>query len=147
MTAAVATIGFTRSSAENFFARLKQAKVKRVVDVRLHNTSQLAGFAKADDLAYFLRKINGMDYVPEPSLAPTEELMKFFKTDKGDWDVFARDFGALMRERKIETAFKLSFFDGACLLCSEATAHRCHRRLVVEYLNGKWGGALTVQHL
>jgi uncharacterized protein (DUF488 family) len=147
VTAAVATNGFTKTTAEDFFARLRKAKVKRVVDVRLHNTSQLAGFAKADDLAYFLKTINGMDYVPEPSLAPTEELMKFFKTDKGDWDVFARDFAALMKERKIEKSLKPSFLDGACLLCSEATAHRCHRRLVVEYLNKEWDGALTVQHL
>ncbi|WP_421992383.1 DUF488 family protein [Roseococcus sp.] len=147
MTVAVATIGFTKTTAENFFARLKAAKVKRVIDVRLHNTSQLAGFAKADDLAYFLKTINGMDYVPEPILAPTEELMKFFKTDKGDWDVFSRDFSALMKERKVEKALKPSFLDGACLLCSEATAHRCHRRLVVEYLNKEWSGALTVAHL
>ncbi|MDB5375801.1 MAG: hypothetical protein JWR00_247 [Rubritepida sp.] len=147
MTAAVATIGFTRTTAENFFARLRKAKVKRVVDVRLRNTSQLAGFAKADDLAYFLKTINGMGYVPEPSLAPTEELMKFFKTDKGDWEVFARDFSALMKQRKVEKALSPSFFDGACLLCSEATAHRCHRRLVVEYLNKEWDGTLTVAHL
>lgn len=147
MKAAVATIGFTKTTAENFFARLRKAKVKRVIDVRLHNTSQLAGFAKADDLAYFLKTINGMDYTPEPSLAPTEALMKFFKTDKGDWTVFARDFSALMKERKIEKALQPSFFDGACLLCSEATAHRCHRRLVVEYLNREWNGALEVEHL
>lgn len=147
MTAAVATIGFTKSSAESFFGRLRKAGVKRVIDVRLHNTSQLAGFAKADDLAYFLKTINGIDYVPEPSLAPTEALMKFFKTDKGDWEVFARDFSVLMKARKIEKALSPSFFDGACLLCSEATAHRCHRRLVVEYLNQEWGGALTVAHL
>jgi len=147
MKAAVATIGFTRTSAENFFARLKQAGVKRVVDVRLHNTSQLAGFAKADDLAWFLRTINGMDYVPEPILAPTEELMKFYKTEKGDWEVFQRDFTALMRERKIEKALKPTFLDGACLLCSEATAQHCHRRLVVDYLNKQWNGALTVHHL
>nr|WP_314076177.1 DUF488 domain-containing protein [uncultured Roseococcus sp.] len=147
MTTAVATIGFTKTSAENFFARLRKAGVKRVVDVRLHNTSQLAGFAKADDLAYFLKTINGIDYVPEPLLAPTEELMKFFKTEKGDWDVFARDFSALMKERKIEKALKPALLDGACLLCSEATAHRCHRRLVVEYLNEKWGGTLSVAHL
>ena len=147
MKAAVATIGFTRTSAENFFARLKQAGVKRVVDVRLHNTSQLAGFAKADDLAWFLRTINGMDYVPEPILVPTEELMKFYKTEKGDWEVFQRDFTALMRERKIEKALKPAFLDGACLLCSEATAQHCHRRLVVDYLNKQWNGALTVHHL
>ncbi|MDB5413188.1 MAG: hypothetical protein JWR10_1523 [Rubritepida sp.] len=147
MKAAVATIGFTRSSAENFFGRLRSAGVKRVIDVRLHNTSQLAGFAKSDDLAFFLKAINGMDYVPEPRLAPSEELMKFFKTDKGDWNVFERDFTGLLKERKIEKELKPSFFDGGCLLCSEPTAHHCHRRLVVEYLNREWDGALTVAHL
>ncbi|WP_424813388.1 DUF488 family protein [Roseococcus sp. YIM B11640] len=147
MTVALATIGFTRTTAERFFERLGGAQVKRVIDVRLHNTSQLAGFAKSDDLAWFLRTINGTGYVHAPELAPTEELMKFFKTDKGDWKVFERGFRALMKERRIERELKPSFFAGGCLLCSEPTAERCHRRLVVDYLNEHWGGELKVTHL
>ena len=143
----LATIGFTKTSAEHFFDRLKRAGIRKVIDVRLHNTSQLAGFAKSDDLPYFLRQLCGTDYVHEPSLAPTEEIMTAFKKEKGDWAVFQRDFLNLMAERKIESRFKAEQFDDGCLLCSEDTPHHCHRRLVCDYLNGKWGGALTVRHL
>ncbi|HEX5933795.1 MAG TPA: DUF488 domain-containing protein [Pseudorhizobium sp.] len=143
----VATIGFTKTSAENFFTRLKQAGVKKVIDVRLHNSSQLAGFAKADDLPFFLKKLCGADYVHEPLLAPTEDLMTAFKKKKGKWEVFRKDFLGLMAERKIESRFKAEQFDGGCLLCSEDQPHHCHRLLVCDYLNGKWGGALTVNHL
>lgn len=144
---AVTTIGFTQTSAAHFFDRLKAAKVKRVMDVRLHNTSQLAGFAKADDLAFFLHALCGAGYVHEPLLAPTEELMTFFKKEKGDWGDFQNRFLKLMAERKVEARLKASAFDGSCLLCSEAKPHHCHRQLVCTYLNGKWGGALGVTHL
>lgn len=152
MTIDVATIGFTRTSAEGFFGRIAQAGVRTVVDVRLHNTSQLAGFAKADDLAYFLKAICGVSYVHEPLLAPTEDILKGFKKDKGDWAVYRDRFLALMAERRIEDRLRPETLDGACLLCSEATPHHCHRRLVCEYLDGRWGldgrgGALRVRHL
>jgi uncharacterized protein (DUF488 family) len=143
----VATIGFTKSSAERFFDRLVQAGVKKVVDVRLHNTSQLAGFAKADDLAYFLNKIGGIAYVHEPLLAPTDPMLKAYRQGDSDWPAYEAHFLALMRERRIETRFKPELFAGACLLCSEDNAHHCHRRLVCEYLDETWGGALEVRHL
>lgn len=143
----VSTIGFTKSNAENFFERLLKAGVKKVVDVRLHNTSQLAAFAKADDLAYFLKKIGDIQYVHQPLLAPTDSILKAFKKEKGDWSVYQGRFLDLMAERKIEQRFKSEMLEGACLLCSEATPHHCHRRLVCEYLNGKWGGSLEVTHL
>lgn len=143
----VTTIGFTKTNAEGFFERLLTSGVKKVVDVRLHNTSQLAGFAKADDLAYFLKKLGGIQYVHQPLLAPTDTMLKAFKKEKGDWSVYEGHFLGLMEERKIETRLKPEMFDGACLLCSEATPHQCHRRLVVEYLNGKWGETLAVRHL
>lgn len=143
----VATIGFTQTTARGFFERLKAADVRSVVDVRLHNTSQLAGFAKATDLAYFLQTIGGIAYRHEPLLAPTDEILKGFKKDKGDWRVFERQFMALMAQRQIEAKLKPALFEGGCLLCSEATAHNCHRRLVCEYLNAKWDGALRVRHL
>lgn len=143
----VTTIGFTKTNAEGFFERLIGAGVKKVVDVRLHNTSQLAGFAKANDLSYFLRKLGGIQYVHQPLLAPTDTILKAFKKDKGDWSVYEDRFLGLMQERKIEARLKPEMLEGACLLCSEATPHHCHRRLVVEYLNSKWGKTLAVKHL
>ena len=143
----VATIGFTKSNAEHFFERLLTAGVKKLIDVRLHNTSQLAGFAKADDLAYFLKKIGGIEYVHQPILAPTDSMLKAYKKEKGDWDVYQRRFLQLIEERKIEQRLKPETLEGACLLCSEATPHHCHRRLVCEYLNDKWSGPLSVKHL
>lgn len=143
----VTTIGFTRSSAENFFERLLKAGVKKVVDVRLHNTSQLAGFAKADDLAYILRRIGGIQYMHQPLLAPTDPMLKAYKKERGDWRTYELRFLALMKERQIEQRFKPQMFEGACLLCSEDKPHHCHRRLVCEYLNEKWDGALAVHHL
>jgi len=143
----VSTIGFTKTPAEGFFERLLKAGVNKLVDVRLHNTSQLAGFAKADDLAYFLKKIGGIQYVHQPLLAPTDEMLKTYKKAKGDWAVYEGRFLSLMDERRIENRFKPEMFDGACLLCSEATPHHCHRRLVCEYLNEKWGGPLVIRHL
>lgn len=143
----VRTIGFTQSTAEGFFERLFKSGVKKVVDVRLHNTSQLAGFAKSEDLAYFLRKMGGVQYVHQPLLAPTDAMLKAFKKEKGDWSVYEGRFLDLMAERKIEARLKPEMFDGTCLLCSEATPHHCHRRLVCEYLNEKWDGVLEVTHL
>jgi uncharacterized protein (DUF488 family) len=143
----VATIGFTQSTAERFFSRLRRANVKTVIDVRLHNTSQLAAFAKADDLAFFLQQIGGIKYTHEPLLAPTDTMLKTYKKEKGDWDVYQGRFLELMAERKIENKLNRNMFEGACLLCSEALPHHCHRRLVCEYLNDKWDGALNVEHL
>lgn len=143
----VSTIGFTQSTAERFFDRLLKAGVRTVIDVRLHNTSQLAAFAKADDLAYFLRRINNIRYVHQPLLAPTDVMLKTYKKEKGDWTVYEGRFLKLMEERKIEERLTPDIFEGACLLCSEALPHHCHRRLVCEYLNDKWNGKLSVQHL
>jgi len=143
----VSTIGFTKTTAEGFFERLLKSGVKRVVDVRLHNTSQLAGFAKSDDLAYFLKKIGGIEYVHQPLLAPTDAMLKAYKKEKGDWDAYEARFMALMAQRQIENRLRPEMLEGTCLLCSEATPHHCHRRLVCEYLNDKWNGALTVRHL
>jgi uncharacterized protein (DUF488 family) len=143
----VATIGFTKSTAERFFERLHSANVKTVIDVRLHNTSQLAAFAKADDLAYFLQRIGGIRYIHQPLLAPTDTMLKTYKKEKGDWGVYQGRFLELMAERQIERKLPPDMFDGACLLCSEALPHHCHRRLVCEYLNERWNGNLAIQHL
>ena len=143
----LATIGFTKTTAAGFFSRLKNAGVKTVIDVRLHNTSQLAGFAKADDLTYFLKEICGAQYIHQPLLAPTDDILKAFKRDKGDWNVYENSFMRLMEQREIENRLKPEMFQGGCLLCSEDKPHHCHRRLVCEYLNAKWDGALKVRHL
>jgi uncharacterized protein (DUF488 family) len=143
----VATIGFTQSTAQRFFERLLGANVKTVIDVRLHNTSQLAAFAKADDLAFFLRRIGDIRYIHQPLLAPTDTMLKTYKKEKGDWGVYQGRFLDLMADRQIERKLTPDMFEGACLLCSEALPHHCHRRLVCEYLNEKWGEALSVHHL
>ncbi len=141
------TIGFTRSSAEHFFKRLIAAGVCKVIDVRVHNKSQLAGFAKSGDLAWFLRELGGIRYEHAPALAPTGEMLKSYRSVNGSWDTYARQFHQLMAEREIERTFQPEVLAGACLLCSESTPHRCHRRLVCQYLNEKWNNALTVRHL
>jgi uncharacterized protein (DUF488 family) len=143
----IATIGFTKTTASRFFECIKQARVKKVIDVRLHNTSQLAGFAKADDLTYFLKAICHVAYVQEPLLAPTDEILKAYKCDRGDWSLYQTQFMKLVADRKIENRLQPAELQDTCLLCSEATPHHCHRRLVCEYLNEKWGGRLKVRHL
>lgn len=140
------TIGFTKTTAEDFFSRLKVAGVRRVVDIRLNNTSQLAGFAKADDLKYFLRAIANIDYVHTPVLAPTQDILDAFKKSKGKWEDYERAFTRLMDERRIEQAVSKDLFDGGCLLCSEDTPEHCHRRLVAERLRARWGD-VEIVHL
>lgn len=139
------TAGFTHTSAERFFERLRDASIRRLIDVRLNNVSQLAGFSKRDDLAYFLRVICGADYLHEPLLAPTQELLDGYKKHKGDWEDYERRFLALMDERRIAERLDRRLFDvPAVLLCSEATAEHCHRRLVAEYLRDHWGDVRIV---
>jgi uncharacterized protein (DUF488 family) len=140
------TIGFTQKTAREFFTLLLEAGVRRVVDVRLNNVSQLAGFTKRADLEYFLRAIGGISYVHLPELAPTQEIMDAVKKHRGDWAVYEERFLALMAERRIEEQVTPATLDGGCLLCSEPTPEHCHRRLVAEYLGAKWGN-ITVQHL
>ncbi|HUG94361.1 MAG TPA: DUF488 domain-containing protein [Planctomycetaceae bacterium] len=139
------TIGFTKSTAAGFFGRLKDAGIRRLVDVRLNNSSQLAGFAKRDDLAYFLREICGAEYVHEPLLAPTAELFEAYKKNDGEWAEYERRFLDLMAERRIEERLDRELFSvPTVLLCSEPTAECCHRRLVLEYLAEKWGDLKAV---
>jgi uncharacterized protein (DUF488 family) len=140
----VYTIGFTRKSAAEFFGLLRGAGVRRLIDVRLNNVSQLAGFSKRDDLAFFVKELCGADYVHEPRLAPTQEMLDAYKKAKGDWAEYERRFLRLMADRQIEARLDRSLFDGAVLLCSEPTPEHCHRRLIVEYLADKWGDVRAV---
>ncbi|OHB62842.1 MAG: hypothetical protein A2Y77_16795 [Planctomycetes bacterium RBG_13_62_9] len=132
------TIGFTKKSAEEFFTRLKGAGVRRVVDVRLNNTSQIAGFAKARDLAFFLRAIAGIDYLHLPELAPTQEILDDFVKAKGAWSEYARRFTELMETRRVAETLPGALLEGDCLLCSENTPEHCHRRLVAEHFQKHW---------
>lgn len=140
------TIGFTQKSAEQFFSVLKQPGLVRVIDSRLNNTSQLAGFTKKDDLKYFLRGISGIDYIHLPQIAPTKEILDAYKKHGGDWGIYEQKFKELMESRKIEKTLDKRLFDGGCLLCSEASPRHCHRRLVAEYLSDKWGN-VEIIHL
>ena len=143
----VFTIGFTKKTAEEFFGILRRHHIKRLLDVRLNNISQLAGFTKRDDLEFFLREVCGADYMHEPLLAPTQEMLDRYKKGKGRWQDYEKKFLALMAERKIEVRVDQALFaTSTVLLCSEPTAENCHRRLVVEYLQSKWGN-LTCKHL
>jgi uncharacterized protein (DUF488 family) len=143
----VYSIGFTKKTAEQFFGLLKSAGIRRLLDVRLNNVSQLAGFSKRDDLEYFLREICGAEYVHEPLLAPTQEMLDDYKKKKGKWEEYETRFLALMAERRIEAALEKSIVAiPTVLLCSEPTPEHCHRRLVLEYLQKQWPD-LTIRHL
>jgi uncharacterized protein (DUF488 family) len=139
------TIGFTKRSAESFFAALQGASVVKLVDVRLNNVSQLSGFTKKNDLRYFLKAICGIDYVHCEQFAPTQGMLDEYKKKRGLWSDYERKFLDLMASRQIESTEK-QLLDCACLLCSEARPHHCHRRLIAEYLRARWGD-IEVVHL
>ncbi len=140
------TIGFTQKTAQAFFSKLRDAGVRRIVDVRLNNTSQLAGFSKRDDLVFFLREIAGIEYVHLPELAPTKDILDAYKKHKGSWAVYEEEFFELMGKRRIEDSITRDIINQGCLLCSEHKPLRCHRRLVAEYFEQHWDGVET-EHL
>jgi uncharacterized protein (DUF488 family) len=139
------TIGFTQTTAEHFFGRLADVHVERLLDVRLNNTSQLAGFAKAQDLPYLARELVGATYEHQPLLAPTQDILDAFKKRKGDWATYETEFLALMERRRIHEALSpASFEQRTALLCSEAGPEHCHRRLVVEFLAKHWSDVRSI---
>jgi uncharacterized protein (DUF488 family) len=140
------TIGFTKKPARTFFGLLKESGASGLVDVRLNNVSQLAGFAKRDDLEFFLKEICGMSYSHLTSLAPTQPMLDEYKKRGGDWNAYEGDFLKLMQERRIEETTDPVVINNAVLLCSEEKPHHCHRRLVAEYLRERWGG-VDIWHL
>ncbi|MCE7732845.1 DUF488 family protein [Photobacterium damselae] len=141
------TIGFTKKSAETFFSYLKTSNVKTLIDVRLNNVSQLSGFAKRDDLKFFLKELCGADYVHMPDLAPTKEILKPYQNKELSWDGYEDKFKNLMAQRNIEKQIPTSLLEDGCLLCSEHEPHFCHRRLVVEYLNQHSDLNIDIKHL
>jgi uncharacterized protein (DUF488 family) len=133
------TIGFTQTTAERFFERLANARIERLLDVRLNNTSQLAGFAKAQDLPYFASRLVGATYEHEPLLAPTQDILDAYKKRKGDWVAYELEFQALLERRRIHEVLSPAAFERrTALLCSEPDPEHCHRRLVVEFLAERW---------
>lgn len=128
------TIGFAKKDARTFFEMLRTAGVKKIIDVRLNNVSQLAGFTKKKDLAYFLEKILGCGYEHRPDWAPTADILDPYKKGRTTWDDYVRDFSVLMGRRKIGGDVSADALDHCCLLCSEPTPEQCHRRLVAERL-------------
>jgi uncharacterized protein (DUF488 family) len=142
----IVTIGFTRKSAEVFFTSLQRAGLKRLVDVRLNNVSQLAGFTKKDDLRYFSRAVLQMEYIHLAQLAPTQQLLQAYRNKSIDWPQYESGFLNLMKTRKIEETVSREVLDGGCLLCSEEKPQRCHRRLVAEYLKVAWSD-IEIEHI
>jgi uncharacterized protein (DUF488 family) len=141
------TIGFTQKSAAQFFGKLRDAGIKTLVDIRLNNSSQLAAFTKRSDLPFFLKEICSADYLHEPLLAPTQEILTNYKKNGASWDDYTRNFLRLMDERKVdENVDRTLFATATVLLCSEPTPENCHRRLVAEYLQSKWGN-VNIVHL
>jgi uncharacterized protein (DUF488 family) len=143
----ILTIGFTKKNAEQFFSLLRKSQAKRLIDVRLNNVSQLAGFAKKADLQFFLKEICEMEYVHLPELAPTKDILDDYKNKKITWDVYESKFLDLISRRDIGKTVGREILDEGCLLCSEDKPHYCHRRIVAEYLSKEWGGEIEVKHL
>lgn len=140
------SIGFTEKSAEKFFSLIKANPVRTIIDVRLNNISQLSGFAKKNDLIYFLKELCDVNYLHLAELAPTKEILNPYKKGDMTWEVYEDKFINLMAKRNIERIDK-SLLENGCLLCSEHKPHHCHRRLVIEYLNKHWDTELEVKHL
>jgi uncharacterized protein (DUF488 family) len=140
------TIGFTQKSAEQFFSLLTAAGVRRVLDTRLNNRSQLAAFAKAEDLQYFLNAIAGIEYRYASEMAPTEEILQRYKKLHGSWDEYELAYRDLLVRRNVAGDLDPSELDHACLLCSEHEPTHCHRRLAAEYLRENFG-SITIVHL
>jgi len=140
------TIGFTKKSAASFFTKIKHSGAKRLIDVRLNNISQLAGFTKRDDLEYFTKTICNIDYVHLPDLAPTKDILDEYKKSNCDWLLYEKQFLDLLVKRQVENKYSREMLDGSCLLCSEEKPNHCHRRLVTEYLREKWGN-VEIEHI
>lgn len=143
----VFTIGFTQKSAKNFFDLLVGAGVRRVIDVRLNNSSQLSGFAKKDDLGFFLTKVADIEYCEAKDLAPSKLILSGYQKGELSWEQYEQQYVSEISRRGVERLIDASLFEGGCLLCSEHKPHRCHRRLAVEYLNSCWDQSLEIKHL
>jgi len=145
-TIKVFTIGYAGKNARQFFSILAKAGIRKVIDVRLYNTSQLAGFTKKQDIEYFLRAIVGAKYTHLPIMAPTKQLLNDYKKGLISWQQYETQFNSIIAQRQIDKHIEPGAMDMSCFLCSEATAGNCHRRLVAEYLTGLWPN-ISIHHL
>ena len=132
------TIGFTKHTSEEFFEKLKSAGVKRVIDIRINKTSQLAAFAKGSDLPYLLQATGGIGYVSYIELAPTKELLKSYRSKEITWEEFEKKYNKQIEDSNAISGLNKNDFEDACLLCSEETAEKCHRRILAEKLAQIW---------
>lgn len=143
------TIGFTKKDARTFFEILKAHQIRMVVDVRLNNVSQLAGYTKKNDFIYFLKQIGDIAYYHAVILAPTKEILDAYKKGQISWEEYESQYNELLRRREIKEVLKDNLnnnFDKVCLLCSEVTPEQCHRRLAAEYIKN-YMGDIEIIHL
>ena len=141
------TIGFTKKTAEEFFSSIKSYRILKVIDIRLKNVSQLSGFAKKEDLKYFLKTLCDCEYQHLPMLAPTKDLLEGYKKKKITWEEYENVFNGIIAERKIENLISPEELDFSCFLCSEFEPDQCHRRLVADYLSNKFNQSIIIKHL
>ena len=141
------TIGFTKKSAEKFFNLLRNNNVKQLVDVRISNSSQLAGFAKGSDLAFFVKEICHISYTHIVDFAPTKELLDKWHKKEVSWIEYEKIYTKMLTERNILQKYGIKKFDGASFLCSEDTPENCHRRLLAEYMQKHSKEDVTIIHL
>ncbi len=146
-TVTIFTIGFTGSSAEHFFERLRGAGVRKVIDTRLWASSQLAGFAKKKDLPYFLKEISGINYEYRQELAPSDDILKPFKNNQISWGEYEDQYINLINHRNIANVLSPEEVDQSCFLCACKAEHQCHRRLLAEYLQREWKQPVEIVHL
>jgi uncharacterized protein (DUF488 family) len=140
------TMGYTQKPAKKFFNLIDKYEIKRIIDIRLHNNTQLAGFTKQNNLKYFLKRLSDCDYCHIPLMAPSKDIFDDSKKNGLEWKEYASRFNKLINQRKIEQLINEDDIDGACLLCCEPEATNCHRSLVAEYLQ-KYFGDIQIIHI
>lgn len=131
------TIGFTKKDAKTFFELLQKNKIDLLLDIRINNVSQLAGFAKGNDLGYFINEILNAKYIHDTRFAPTKELLDSYRDKNINWLEYEKEFSKIIEDRRIVDIFQDNYYknyERVCLLCSESEADKCHRRLIAEYL-------------
>jgi len=141
------TIGFTKKSAREFFELLLDNDIKKIIDIRLRNNSQLAGFAKAKDLKYFLEEIDDIAYIHKPEFAPSKELLNSWRNDEITWKEYEKIYLNDLKNKVDFNKLEIDIFDNSCLLCSENLPEKCHRRLLAEFIDKKSPEKVQIHHL